>query len=298
MIGNKNRRRARIRPPSDPARGPGDCSYIDEDDCRLLVGDLAGNYTLVQVTKGPTGPAVVKPFFLGNTTPCTTLTYLDGGYAYLGSRFGDSALIRLLEEPDSNGSNIELVTTYRNLGPIVDLAVLDASGNDAGMGSQIVTCSGAYSSGSLRVVRHGIEIKPIDVVELPAATRIVTCTAPVIGGSLAAISIGNVQSVLVHVKDDGEVDIVEETGLATDVATIALGQVGDAIAQASHSGIRLFANVDGGATNTLTPLSTANAGSSGNWSAPDMAQIVDVCFADSLALVALARSVCVVSLEA
>ncbi len=43
----------------------------------------------------------------------------------MGSMFGDSQLIKLNPEKDENGSYIEVVDTYTNLGPIVDFAVVD-----------------------------------------------------------------------------------------------------------------------------------------------------------------------------
>lgn len=42
-----------------------------------------------------------------------------------------------------------------NLGPIVDFCVVDLERQGQG---QVVTCSGAYKDGSLRIVRNGIGI--------------------------------------------------------------------------------------------------------------------------------------------
>jgi DNA damage-binding protein 1 len=42
-----------------------------------------------------------------------------------------------------------------NLGPIVDLCVVDLERQGQG---QVVTCSGAFKDGSLRIVRNGIGI--------------------------------------------------------------------------------------------------------------------------------------------
>ena len=35
------------------------------------------------------------------------MTYLDNGYVYIGSRLGDSQLVRLNVEPDENGKFLE-----------------------------------------------------------------------------------------------------------------------------------------------------------------------------------------------
>jgi len=50
---------------------------------------------------------------------------------------------------------VEVLERYVNLGPIVDFCVVDLERQGQG---QVVTCSGAYKDGSLRVVRNGIGI--------------------------------------------------------------------------------------------------------------------------------------------
>jgi hypothetical protein len=57
--------------------------------------------------------------------------------------------------PDAKGSYVEVLERYVNLGPIVDFCVVDLERQGQG---QVVTCSGAYKDGSLRIVRNGIGI--------------------------------------------------------------------------------------------------------------------------------------------
>lgn len=64
-------------------------------------------------------------------------------------------LIKLHMQPDAKGSYVEVMERYVNLGPIVDFCVVDLERQGQG---QVVTCSGAYKDGSLRVVRNGIGI--------------------------------------------------------------------------------------------------------------------------------------------
>jgi DNA damage-binding protein 1 len=63
---------------------------------------------------------------------------------------GEIQLLKLNQEPDSEGSYLEVFESYVNLGPIYDFCVVDSErqGQD-----QVVTCSGAYKDGSLRVFR-------------------------------------------------------------------------------------------------------------------------------------------------
>jgi DNA damage-binding protein 1 len=71
---------------------------------------------------------------------------------FIGSLFGDSQLIRLLPEKDEKGSHVEVLNAYTNLGPILDFVAVDLERQGQGQG-QVVTCSGAYRDGTLRVVR-------------------------------------------------------------------------------------------------------------------------------------------------
>ncbi|CAI7840716.1 unnamed protein product, partial [Closterium sp. NIES-53] len=72
-------------------------------------------------------------------------------------------LIRLSEHPAATGSYVEEMERFVNLGPIVDMAVVDLDRQGQG---QLVTCSGAFGDGSLRVVRNGIGINEQATVEL------------------------------------------------------------------------------------------------------------------------------------
>lgn len=84
------------------------------------------------------------------------MVYLDNSVVFVGSRLGDSQLIRLLSEPGDNPNNqfVEVIDSFANLGPIRDLIVVNTDGQN-----QIVTCSGAYKEGSLRIIRSGIGIE-------------------------------------------------------------------------------------------------------------------------------------------
>ena len=104
------------------------------------------------------GTRVVKDLkleLLGETTIPECMTYLDNGYVYIGSRLGDSQLVRLNVDHDENGSYVTIVDTFTNLGPIVDMVVVDLERQGQG---QLVTCSGAFKEGSLRIIRNGIGI--------------------------------------------------------------------------------------------------------------------------------------------
>ncbi|KAH7729396.1 UV-damaged DNA binding factor (ISS) [Aphelenchoides avenae] len=92
------------------------------------------------------------------------LVYLDNYVVFVGSRFGDSQLIRLSVEPlEQENAFIQLIDSFPNLGPIRDLILLNTDGQN-----QIVTCSGAFKDGSLRVVRSGIGIDEVASIDIPS----------------------------------------------------------------------------------------------------------------------------------
>ena len=68
-------------------------------------------------------------------------------------------------EPDENGSYVTIVDTFTNLGPIMDMVVVDLERQGQG---QLVTCSGAFKEGSLRIIRNGIGIHELASIDLPS----------------------------------------------------------------------------------------------------------------------------------
>lgn len=148
---------------------------------------------------------------LGEASTAAALAYLDNNVLFLGSAFGDSQLIRLCPERDpSTGDYLQLLENYTNIGPIVDMATVDIdridstestqhySRNDAQASqnssvggataynlfnastmptpasthTQLVTCSGAFKDGSLRVIRNGIGISEHAQLDLEGILRI------------------------------------------------------------------------------------------------------------------------------
>lgn len=44
---------------------------------------------------------------------------------FIGSKLGDSQLIKLTHQPNENNSYITTLETYTNLGPILDMLIVD-----------------------------------------------------------------------------------------------------------------------------------------------------------------------------
>lgn len=136
---------------------------VDADGSRYLLGDNAGLLHLLVITHERERVTGLKIEHLGETSVASTISYLDNAVVYIGSSYGDSQLIKLNLQPDAKGSYVEVLEKYVNLGPIVDFCVVDLERQGQG---QVVTCSGAYKDGSLRIVRNGIGINEQASVEL------------------------------------------------------------------------------------------------------------------------------------
>lgn len=144
------------------------CAYgaIDSDGSRYLLGDATGALFVLVLHRDNSGATVsaLTLDILGNTSIASSLCYLDNGIVFVGSTLGDSQLIKLLETQDeSSGSHVDVLQAYPNIGPILDMCVVE--GERSGQ-SYVVTCSGAFKDGSLRVVRSGIGIEEQASIEL------------------------------------------------------------------------------------------------------------------------------------
>lgn len=138
---------------------------VDDDGSRYLLGDMAGRLYLLILIPEPGTEAVssMKLEQLGEISIPESITYLDNGVVFVGSRLGDSQLVKLNTEENEAGQFVDVMESFTNLGPIVDMCVVDIERQGQG---QVVTCSGAYKDGSLRVIRNGIGINEHATIDL------------------------------------------------------------------------------------------------------------------------------------
>ncbi|XP_061415888.1 DNA damage-binding protein 1 [Lethenteron reissneri] len=142
---------------------------VDANGSRYLLGDMEGRLFMLLLERDELmdGTATVRDLrveMLGETSIAECLTYLDNGVVYIGSRLGDSQLVKLNVDSNEQGSYVTTMETFTNLGPIVDMCVVDLERQGQG---QLVTCSGAFKEGSLRIIRNGIGIHEHASIDLP-----------------------------------------------------------------------------------------------------------------------------------
>lgn len=157
-----------IAPPALKQSSPTCYGKIDPNGSRYLLGDLDGRmFMLLLEQETVDGNVVVKDLkleTLGETVIPHCLAYLDNGVVFVGSALGDSQLVKLSTKADEHGSYVQIMESFTNLGPIVDMVVVDLERQGQG---QLVTCSGANKEGSLKIIRNGIGIHENATIDLP-----------------------------------------------------------------------------------------------------------------------------------
>lgn len=80
------------------------------------------------------------------------MTYLDNGVVFIGSRLGDSALVRLSASREEATQYVQAMESFTSLAPIVDMCVVDLERQGQ---NQLITCSGEWSgAGALSATKE------------------------------------------------------------------------------------------------------------------------------------------------
>ena len=243
---------------------------IDADGSRWLLGDHMGGLRVLLLRGGGDGapPTELAVELLGRTSCAECLAYLDSGVLFLGSRMGDSQLLRLRspddavavdedadrddkddddddddEADDDEDGQLEVLETYPNLGPIVDMCAVDLERDGQ---CQLVTCSGAFGDGSLRVVRQGVGIEQHASVDLEGMRRLWSlrsASAADADDRFVVMSFTAATRVLAFEAD--ELEERELGGFVADAPTLCAGTMPhEQLLQVTERGVRLVAIAD------------------------------------------------------
>ncbi|KDE08581.1 hypothetical protein MVLG_01354 [Microbotryum lychnidis-dioicae p1A1 Lamole] len=204
---------------------------------QYLLGDIYGKLLRLDV-RGDSAGRVQSLLTrdLGDASSPTALVCLADEVIYLASRFGDSQLIRLL--PSSPNNELELVASYPSLAPITDSCVVRGQ---SGASSHLVTCSGAYKGGSLRVVRQGAGLVEMADLALENVQRMwaVKNDAGAYGGLLVMSFFDETQILDPDQSRTGDGDEgiseVQIPGIRSDVQTLLAHTSGNHLVQVTAS---------------------------------------------------------------
>eukprot|EP00958_Prasinococcus_capsulatus_P013243 scaffold1343_cov369-Prasinococcus_capsulatus_cf.AAC.10 len=212
---------------------------VDPDGSRYLLSDQAGLLHLLALQHDGKRVLGLRMEALGETSVASSISYLDNSVVFIGSMYGDSQLIKLNTAPDSTGQFVEVLDSFVNLGPIVDLSVVDLERQGQG---QVVTCSGAFKDGSLRVVRNGIGIDEQAAVELPGIKGMWSLASTMDEtDAFLVVTFMNATRILAINADD-ELEETEIEGFEANTHTLYCGNaVHDQLVQVTRSALHLVA---------------------------------------------------------
>eukprot|EP00271_Cylindrocystis_brebissonii_P010251 TRINITY_DN26392_c0_g1_i1.p1 TRINITY_DN26392_c0_g1~~TRINITY_DN26392_c0_g1_i1.p1 ORF type:complete len:1092 (+),score=241.19 TRINITY_DN26392_c0_g1_i1:211-3486(+) len=227
---------------------------VDPDGSRYLLGDHLGMLHLLVIRHDKTRVLGLKLEKLGETSAASSLAYLDNGVVFVGSSFGDSQLVKLTPTPSPEGSYVEILESYTQLGPIVDFCVVDLERQGQG---QVVTCSGAFKNGSLRIVRNGIGINEQAAAELPGIKGMWSLRASSAEPFDTFLVVAFIRETRVlAINESDELDETEIEGFSSDEQTLLCANaVYDQLVQVTSTSLRLI--------NALTLQQTSE------WRAPE-----------------------------
>ncbi|PVF94630.1 hypothetical protein CPB86DRAFT_765387 [Serendipita vermifera] len=195
--------------------------FVEND--RLLLSDKYGKLLLLTMIRSRESRKIQSMAIddLGESSSAKCIAYINAGVIFLGSENGDSHLLQL-----TSSGRIEVVETYKNVGPIADaaLADLDASGEPA-----IVTCSGGGKTGSLRIIRSGANLEElVRVAGTEAVKNIFPLCGPTDQYHSHLILSFHAETKLVETRqfsEYAEVPQAEFPGLVRDQATLAAANI-------------------------------------------------------------------------
>uniref|UniRef100_A0A4X2K4G4 Damage specific DNA binding protein 1 n=1 Tax=Vombatus ursinus TaxID=29139 RepID=A0A4X2K4G4_VOMUR len=215
---------------------------VDPNGSRYLLGDMEGRLFMLLLEKEEQmdGTVTLKDLrveLLGETSIAECLTYLDNGVVFVGSRLGDSQLVKLNVDSNEQGSYVVAMETFTNLGPIVDMCVVDLERQGQG---QLVTCSGAFKEGSLRIIRNGIGIHEHASIDLPGIKGLWPLRSDSSRETDDTLVLSFVGQTRVLMLNGEEVEETELTGFVDDQQTFFCGNVAhQQLIQITSASVRL-----------------------------------------------------------
>ncbi|KAI5474794.1 DNA damage-binding protein 1 [Pseudohyphozyma bogoriensis] len=216
-----------------------------EDDVFLL-GDVYGKLMVLVLVREGGKVERLELTDLGDTSSPTAIIPLSSSLIYITSRFADSQLVKLPISAIRTGDErmgvededeMELVASYASLAPVLDAVLVKKDGGSV----SLVTCSGAYKGGSLRVVRSEVGLSEEASLDIEGIREMWSLRRGT--DDLLVLSFFTETRVLSFTKGlDGEEGGVEEVDavavFAAELPTILAASVGGLLVQVTAAGVR------------------------------------------------------------
>ena len=130
------------------------------DSVHLVTGAVSNS---VNQQQQEANQFIVIEFLGSHLSNCSSLVYLDNGYLYYGSKYGDSYLIQLQTQNQGNPDMpyIMIIQTYPNLGPVQDLVIKNPM-ILKGQQHEMLLLGGTGYNSHITVIKKGISVKKIE----------------------------------------------------------------------------------------------------------------------------------------
>ncbi|KAK6356558.1 hypothetical protein TWF718_000909 [Orbilia javanica] len=259
-------------------------TYGKIDPERYLLSDELGHLYLLLLIVDNNKLINMRIENLGEVCQARAIVYLDNGYVFLGSHFGDSTLVKI----SSRSPRTEIVHSLPNLAPISDFIVLgtEVGGEEihqysAGQ-TMVLICSGGFYDGGLRSVRSGVGVQNMGLLgEMSGVQSMWALKRAGLDDSFDDTFLFSFahETRAFSFGADGEVEEVEDfENFLLNTTTLAAGNVGvDKLVQATPFRITLIEK----ATNKVW-----------DWTPPNGAKIIMASLSGSKLVVVLSGRVC------
>ncbi|KWU45538.1 hypothetical protein RHOSPDRAFT_16259 [Rhodotorula sp. JG-1b] len=169
---------------------------MTEDE--ILLGDIYGKLLLVKLVyrKSSNAEQAITDLHvtdLGDVSSLSLSSFSGSFLFYVASRFGDSQLVRLDRRSNADAdvgaeAELQLVASYPSLAPIIDCCLVE---DEASGSSRLITCSGAYKTGSLRVVQRGVGLSEMAALVVPNVQRLWSIPEETDNGTTSLLVLGS-----------------------------------------------------------------------------------------------------------
>ncbi|KAG5439299.1 hypothetical protein PCANB_001598 [Pneumocystis canis] len=122
-------------------------SYTTINNNKHILADDYGRIFMLTLSNSPKDSDFMKISQIGMTSIASVLVYLSNSYLFVGSHYGDSQLVNI--------SDCSVLQSFPNISPVSDFCFVNREEKN----EFIVTCSGAYKDGSLRIIRYGVGMR-------------------------------------------------------------------------------------------------------------------------------------------
>ncbi|KAI9484077.1 MAG: mono-functional DNA-alkylating methyl methanesulfonate N-term-domain-containing protein [Benjaminiella poitrasii] len=217
-------------------------SIMNDEGSRLLLGDAEGMLHLLTLTITNRRVEALCFIGLGNISIPSCLVYLDNDVIFVGSNVGDSQLIHVQRTDTTaaeNGEILEVIDEFSNIGPITDFCVADL---DKQGQTQLITCSGVAKDSSLRIVRNGVGLNELAVIDISGVKGVWALRPSFYDkhDDVLLISFVN-QTRLLALRDNAMTQLEAHSGIDLNCRTLIAANVkDDMIIQVTDRNIRLM----------------------------------------------------------